>query len=79
MHHQWINLLVLSKVWSVLRNESAQVRKLDPPLFSFLLALAHGKTLGEAMSESALYEAGLRDALHFIFTDGLVTSLATRA
>ena len=60
-------------------NESAQVRKLDAPLFSFVSALARGTTLGAAMSEASLDEADLRDALFFIFSEGLVTSVAPRA
>lgn len=60
-------------------NESTVVRKLDAALFWFVSALARGSTLGEAMSEAALDETGLRDALRFMFREGLVTSVAARA
>jgi hypothetical protein len=62
-----------------IRNENADVRKLDNPLFSFLSALSRGAILREAMVEAALDEAALRDALRFIFVEGLVTSIAPRA
>ena len=51
-----------------------------PPLFSFLSALARGATLGEAMQRSELsMKLRLRDALLFIFSEGLVISVAPRA
>ena len=79
MHRQWINLLVLSKVWSVYETKLPKSRNSIRPSFPSYWPSPSGNTLGEAMSESALDEAGLRNALHFIFTDGLVSSLAPRA
>jgi Putative DNA-binding domain len=61
------------------RYEAAEVRMLDAPLFSFLSALNRGATLGEAMQEASLDEAALREALLYIFSAGLVISLAPRA
>ena len=61
------------------RNESTVVRELDAALFSFVSALARGNTLGEAMSEAALGETELRDALRFMFVEGLVVAMAPRA
>jgi hypothetical protein len=58
------------------RNESAELLKLEVPLFSFISALSRGATLGDAMGESGLDEVGLRHALQFIFVEGLVISLA---
>ena len=57
------------------RDDSAEVRKLDPALFSFLSALATGATLSDAMTTAALDDVALRDALQFIFVEGLVISL----
>ena len=50
-----------------IRNEKADVRKLDKPLFSFLSALSRGAILRQAMVEAALDEAALRDALRIHF------------
>lgn len=61
------------------RHDGAEVRKLDTTLFAFVCALARGSTLGEAMSEAALDESGLLNALRFIFAEELVTSIAPRA
>ena len=57
------------------RDESAEVRKLDAPLYSFITALTSGATLGDAMTAAALDEAALRASLQFVFSEGLVTSL----
>jgi hypothetical protein len=59
------------------RHEFVQIRLLAPPVFSFLSALAAGRTLGDAMSRAALDEAGLTQALRFVFAEGLVCSLAS--
>jgi hypothetical protein len=59
------------------RHDTAEVRRLDPALFSYLSALAGGATLGAAMSIAALDGRGLTDALAFIFHEGLVSSLTS--
>jgi hypothetical protein len=61
-----------------MRSDSAEVRALDPPLHSFLAALAAGDTLGEAMSRAQLDEDGLREALRFVFAEGLAISARAR-
>ena len=57
------------------RHDTVFIRALAPPVFSFLSALARGQTLGDAMTRAALDEAALTQALHFVFSEGLVSSL----
>jgi hypothetical protein len=56
--------------------EYAEVRQLEPRLFSYLYALSGGTGLGEAMSKAELDEGALTQALAFIFSEGLVTTAA---
>lgn len=58
-----------------IRADCAEVRALDSPLHSFLAALAAGETLGEAMGRAQLDEGGLREALRFMFAEGLAISV----
>jgi len=58
------------------RHDTVYVRPLAPPVFSFLSALAGGRTLGDAMTRAALDEAALTRSLRFLFSEGLVSSLA---
>lgn len=57
------------------RFDALEVRPLDPRLFSFLSALAAGAPLAEAISAAGLDQAGLVNALGFVFTEGLVCSV----
>jgi hypothetical protein len=57
------------------RYGGVHVRPLTPPVFSFLSALADGRSLGEAMTQASLDEAALTQALRFLFSEGLVSSL----
>lgn len=57
------------------RAELPEVRPLDPPLFSFLCALQAGHPLGEAVARSSLDLGSLTQALEFVFSEGLVSSL----
>jgi len=61
-----------------LRHDTVRVEPLTAPLFSFLSALADGHTLGDAMTRADLDEAALMQALHFIFSEGLVSSLTAK-
>ena len=58
------------------RDGGVEIRVLGPSLFSYISALAAGATLGEAMSLAELDEAGLTQALAFLFSEGLVTAVA---
>ena len=67
-----------------LRDGLPEVRRLEPHLFSFLCAVHQGRTLGQAMTAAALEEESLTQALGFLFSSSLVSSLsvsegATRA
>ena len=75
MRRLWINPWVLSRVWSVARIDSPEIRRLDPALFSFLCALQAGHPLGEAVARSSLDLGSLTQALEFVFNEGLVSSL----
>jgi hypothetical protein len=54
------------------RAEGAEVRLLDPPLFSYLNALAAGAPLGIAISTAGFDQPSLVSALGFLFTEHLV-------
>lgn len=60
------------------RREYAEVRPLDPSLFSFISALHGGASLGDAMTRANLEEGSLTDALAFLFNEGLVCSVSLR-
>jgi hypothetical protein len=53
------------------RQESVEVVALPLPRYLFLEALRRERSLGDAMSEAGLDEAGLLAALHFVFAQGL--------
>jgi hypothetical protein len=57
------------------RIDSLEVRSLAPGLFSYLSALAAGAPLADAISAAALDQAGLVNALGFVFSEGLVCSV----
>ena len=60
------------------REESVEVRKLEPRLFSFVSSLRSGATLGDAMTRAELDAGALTQALAFVFSEGLVVSVAPR-
>jgi hypothetical protein len=57
------------------RVDLLEVRSLPPPLFSYLSALAAGAPLADAIASAGLDQAGLVNALGFVFTEGLVCSV----
>lgn len=57
------------------RIDSLEVRAMEPRLFSYLSALAAGAPLADAISTAGLDQAGLVNALGFVFTEGLVCGL----
>ena len=57
------------------RFDLLEVRRLPPPLFSYLSALSAGAPLADAISAAGLDQAGLVNALGFVFTEGLVCSV----
>jgi putative DNA-binding protein len=61
-----------------MRSDCAEVRRLDPFLFSYLSALAAGAPLGEAISTAGLDQDALVRALGFVFTEGLVCAVALK-
>lgn len=61
------------------RAESVEMRLLAPPLFSYLSALAGGRTLGEAVAAAGLDEAALLSALQFSFAEGVVCGVSLRS
>lgn len=58
------------------RSEYTEVRSLDPHLFSFVSALRDGLPLGAALARSSLEVGALTQALEFVFSEGLVSSLS---
>jgi hypothetical protein len=62
-----------------IRNDLAEIRALEPGLFSFLSALHGGASLGEAMGHAGLDEHALTHAMAFLFGEELVTSISRRA
>jgi hypothetical protein len=60
-----------------IRHESVEVEALPPDLFSYLYATAGGATLGDAMTAAALDDRRLTEILGFVFTSGLVCSVAS--
>ena len=59
-----------------IRHDSVEVRKLDGAAFSFISALTQGATLGDAMTTGALDVRALTSVLAFLFSEGLVCSMA---
>ena len=57
------------------RIDCLEVRSLEPRLFSYLSALAAGAPLADAITTAGLDQAGLVNALGFVFTEGLVCGL----
>jgi hypothetical protein len=57
------------------RVDALEVRPLEPRLFSYLSALAAGAPLVDAIATAGLDQAGLVNALGFVFTEGLVCSV----
>jgi hypothetical protein len=58
------------------RVDSPDVRPLDAPLVSFLCALQARHPLGESVARSSLDLGSLTQALEFVFSEGLVSSLS---
>jgi hypothetical protein len=58
------------------RDNATDVRALPASLFAYLLALAEGRSLGEAVSVAGLDEAGLLYALQFLFVESLVCGVS---
>jgi hypothetical protein len=58
------------------RDDGTYVQALPAPHFSYLLALAEGKPLGEAVSVAGLDEAGLLQALQLLFAESLVCAVS---
>jgi hypothetical protein len=57
------------------RIDVLEVRALEPRLFSYLSALVAGAPLADAISAAGLDQAGLVNALGFVFTEGLVCAV----
>jgi len=57
------------------RIDALEVRSLEPRLFSYLSALSAGAPLVDAIGTAGLDQAGLVNALGFVFTEGLVCSV----
>jgi hypothetical protein len=57
------------------RSDLLEVRPLEPRLFSYLCALEAGAPLGEAVNSAGLDQASLVNALGFVFSEGLVSSV----
>ena len=57
------------------RIDVLEVRPLEPRLFSYLSALSAGAPLVDAIAAAGLDQAGLVNALGFVFTEGLVCSV----
>ena len=57
------------------RSDLLEVRRLEPPLFSYISALSAGAPLGRAITAAGLDQAGLVSALGFVFNEGLVSSV----
>lgn len=57
------------------RVDAVDVRRIEPPLFMYLSALAAGAPLGEAVTSAGLDQSGLVTALGFVFSEGLVCAV----
>ncbi len=57
------------------RIDMLEIRPLEPGLFSYLSALAAGAPLGDAITTAGLDQAGLVNALGFVFSEGLVCAV----
>ena len=57
------------------RSDLLEVRPLEPRLFSYLCALEAGAPLGEAVGTAGLDQSALVNALGFVFSEGLVSSV----
>jgi hypothetical protein len=58
------------------RPDGVEIAVLEPDLFSYLSALAAGRTLGEAMTHAGLDGPRLTQVLGFLFSEGLVTTVS---
>jgi hypothetical protein len=58
------------------RADGVEIAVLEPDVFSYLSALADGRTLGEAMTQASLDGPRLTQALGFLFSEGLVTGVS---
>jgi hypothetical protein len=58
--------------------DNVEMRRLDAPLFSYLSAIVDGASLGEAMAAAGFDQAGLLQALQFVFAESLVCEVARR-
>jgi hypothetical protein len=57
------------------RTDGVEIARLEPDLFSYLSALAAGRTLGEAMTLASLDGPRLTQVLGHLFSEGLVTTV----
>jgi hypothetical protein len=60
-------------------DDGVVVRRVNRPLFDFISGFIAGQSLSEAMTSAGLDEAGLRDSLGFLFSEGLVHELVQRS
>jgi hypothetical protein len=58
------------------RDDGVEIAILEPDVFSYLSALAAGRTLGEAMTHAGLDGPRLTQVLGFLFSSGLVTGVS---
>lgn len=58
------------------RPDGVEIALLEPDVFSYLSALAAGRTLGGAMSLTGLDEPRLTQVLGYLFSEGLVTGVS---
>jgi len=58
------------------RTDGVEVAVLEPDVFSYLSALASGRTLGEAMTHAGLDGPRLTQVLGILFSAGLVTGVS---
>jgi hypothetical protein len=61
------------------RSDGTEVAVLAPDLFSYLSALATGRTLGEAMAHAGLDGPRLTQVLGYLFSEELVTGVTVRS
>ena len=58
------------------RADGVEIAALEPDVFSYISALAAGRTLGEAMTHADLDGPRLTQVLGYLFSDGLVTGVS---
>jgi hypothetical protein len=61
------------------RSDGVEIALLASDLFSYLSALAAGRTLGEAMAHAGLDGARLTQVLGYLFSEELVTGVSVRS